>query len=232
MRHFQTSELLASDLPSRIPLLWTRPTNSVYRILKTSNLLGRNAESGGLTYWVGQINAGVARTAIINSFWNSTENRGLEVDDYYHTYLGRHADPQGRAFWINQLQNGADETAIVDSFLLSPEELQANNTVFVTRLYQGALGRGASTGEIDFWLGQLADGETRQQVTDGFVFSTEAAGVALDSYYGDYLERLADPGSRAYWVNQISQRLASYASVAKSLLASDEYFANAAKAVP
>jgi hypothetical protein len=195
-------------------------------------LLGRDADGGGLSFWIGQINGGTARTAIIDSFWNSPENRGREVDDYYQTYLGRHAEAQGRAFWIDQLQHGADETAIVDSFLLSPEELKAPNDVFVTRLYQGALGRGASTGEIDFWLGQLANGETRQQVTDGFVFSPEAAGVALDSYYGAYLERLADPQGRTFWVNQISQRLASYASVAKSLLASDEFFANAAKAVP
>lgn len=33
---------------------------------------------------------------------------------------------------------------------------------------------------------------------------------------------------RAFWVNEISTQQASYASVAKSLLASDEFFANGA----
>ncbi len=195
-------------------------------------LLGRNADPGGLTFWESQLNSGASRTAIIDSFWNSPENRGREVDAYYEAYLGRKADPQGRAFWIEELQDGVDETAIVDSFLLSPEELMASNQVFVKRLYQGSLGRGASTGEINYWLGQLSSGETRQQVTNSFVFSPEAAGVAIDSYYGAYLQRKSDPGGRTFWVNEISSQEATYASVAKSLLASDEFFANAAKAVP
>ena len=195
-------------------------------------LLGRNADPSGLTFWESQLNSGASRTAIIESFWNSPENRGREVDAYYEAYLGRKADPQGRAFWIEQLQDGVDETAIVDSFLLSAEELQATNEVFVERLYQGALGRGASAGEINYWLGQLSSGETRQQITNSFVFSPEAAGVAIDSYYGAYLQRKSDPGGRAFWVNEISSQEATYASVAKSLLASDEFFANAAKAVP
>ena len=101
-------------------------------------LLGRDADPAGLTFWVSQIDGGTARSAIIDSFWNSTENRGREVDAYYQAYLGRKADPQGRAYWIGQLQSQVDETAIVDSFLLSPEELQASSSVFVTRLYQGA----------------------------------------------------------------------------------------------
>ena len=226
---------LSAILPVVVaPVIFGPPPNTsvvetyvkgVYR-----TLLGRDADPAGLTFWVSQINGGAARSAIIDSFWNSPENRGREVDAYYQAYLGRKADPQGRAFWIGQLQSQVDETAIVDSFLLSPEELQASNSVFVTRLYQGALGRTASTDEINFWLGQLANGETRQQVTDGFVFSPEAAGVAIDSYYGAYLQRQSDPGGRAFWVNRISQQLASYASVAKSILASDEFFTNAANA--
>jgi hypothetical protein len=195
-------------------------------------LLGRDADPSGLSFWVSQIDDGMSRTAIINSFWNSPENRGREVDDYYEAYLGRQADPQGRAFWITQLEDGGDETAIVDSFLLSPEELGAANNVFIERLYQGALGRTAATSEINYWLGQLANGVTRQQVANSFVFSPEAAGVAIDSYYGAYLQRQADPGGRAYWVNEISTQEATYASVAKALLASDEFFADAAKAVP
>ena len=67
-------------------------------------------------------------------------------------------------------------------------------------------------------------------MANGFVFSPEAAGVAIDSYYGAYLQRQADPGGRAFWVNQISQQLTSYASVAKSILASDEFFTDAANA--
>jgi hypothetical protein len=98
----------------------------------------------------------------------------------------------------------------------------------VLRLYQGALGRSASANKIDYWLGQLVTGATRQQIANSFVFSEEAAGVAIDSYYGAFLQRPSEQSGRAFWVNKISTQQASYSSVAKSLLASDEFFANAA----
>ena len=154
------------------------------------------------------------------------------MDAYYQAYLGRNAEPEGRAFWIDKLQTGTDESAIVFSFLLSAESLGAPNNLFVQRLYQGALGRSASDGEINFWLGQLGGGATRQQLASSFVFSTEAAGVAMDSYYGAYLQRRPDPQGRAFWVNEISTQTGSYSTVAKDLLASDEFFANAGNNVP
>jgi hypothetical protein len=195
-------------------------------------LLGRDADPTGLSYWVGILNGGSARSTLVTAFWNSPENRGREVDTYYQVYLGRSADPGGRSYWVSQLQGGTDETAIVLSFLLSAEELSAPNNVFVQRLYQGALGRGASASEISYWVGQLTQGTTRQQVANSFVFSSEAAGVAVDSFYEAYLQRSSDPDGRAYWVGQISDRQASYASLAITLLESDEFFKNAAANVP
>jgi hypothetical protein len=195
-------------------------------------LLGRDADASGLSYWVGILNGGSARSTLVTAFWNSPENRGREVDTYYQVYLGRSADSGGRSYWISQLQNGADETAIVLSFLLSPEELSAPNNVFVQRLYQGALGRGASASEISYWVGQLTQGTTRRQAANSFVFSSEAAGVAVDSFYEAYLQRSSDPDGRAYWIGQISDRQASYASLAIALLESDEFFKNAAANVP
>jgi hypothetical protein len=195
-------------------------------------VLGRDADSSGLAFWLEHLIGGSARSSIVTAFWNSPENRGREVDAYYQTYLGRAAEPQGRSFWIGQLQAGADETAIVLSFLLSPEELGAPNSVFIQRLYQGALGRSASASEISFWAGQLAQGETRQQVANSFIYSSEAAGVAVDSFYEAYFQRLSDSAGRAFWVGQISDRTISYASLAISLLESDEFFENAAANVP
>jgi hypothetical protein len=195
-------------------------------------LLGRDADAPGLAYWTGKLNGGTARSTLIDAFWNSPENRGREVDTYYQVYLGRSADQGGHDYWVSRLQGGADETAIVLSFLLSAEELSAPNNVFVQRLYQGALGRSASDGEVNYWVGQLTQGATRQQVANSFVFSTEAAGVAVDSFYQAYLERYSDAPGRAYWVGQISGRSTSYASLAIALLESDEFFKNAATNVP
>ncbi len=197
-----------------------------------NTVLGRNADPTGLSYWISQFNAGVSHLTLVNSFWNSPENRTREVNTYYQTYLGRAADPQGLSYWVQQLTNGVDETSIVFSFLLSAEELQATNTVFIQRLYEGALSRAAGTSDISYWTGQLQNGVTRQQVAEDLVFSAEAAGVAVDSDYGAYLGRAADATGRANWVAEISSQKATYASVAISLLASDEFFANAGKNVP
>ena len=194
-------------------------------------VLGRDADPSGSSFWVGNLNGGSARSSIVTAFWNSPENRGREVDAYYQAYLGRTAEPQGRSFWVGQLQAGADETAIVLSFLLSPEELSAPNDVFVQRLYQGALGRGASTSEVNFWTGQLAQGQTRQQIANSFIYSSEAAGVAVDSFYDAYFQRTSDQAGRAFWVSQISDQTITYASLAISLLESDEFFKNATTSV-
>jgi hypothetical protein len=43
-------------------------------------LLGRDADSNGMSFWLGQLSGGSARSSIITAFWNSPENRGREVD--------------------------------------------------------------------------------------------------------------------------------------------------------
>lgn len=195
-------------------------------------VLGRDADSDGLSFWVGNLDSGSARSTLVTTFWNSPENRGREVDAYYRVYLGRPADAGGHSYWVSQLQGGTDETAIALSFLLSAEQLSAPNDVFVQRLYQGALGRAASPSEVSYRVGQLTQGTTRQQVASAFIFSSEAAGVAVDSVYQAYLQRPSEPDGRAYWVGQISNRKTSYASLAISLLESDEFFQNAGSHVP
>lgn len=94
------------------------------------------------------------------------------------------------------------------------------------------MSRAAASSDVTYWNQQLQNGVTRQQVAQDLVFSAEAAGVAVDSDYGAYLGRASDATGRANWVAEISSQKATYASVAISLLASDEFFANAGKNVP
>ena len=104
--------------------------------------------------------------------------------------------------------------------------------MFVQRLYQGALGRGASASEVSFWTGQLAQGQTRQQVANSFIYSSEAAELAVDSFYEAYFQRVSDTAGRDFWAGQISGRTTTYASLAIALLESDEFFNKAAANVP
>ncbi len=200
-------------------------------------ILGRDADAGGLAYWLNTMStSGTSlqeREEIVEQgFWNSYENRAREVNGYYETFLGRPADPQGLGFWIGQLQNGEDETDVVAYFLLQQEAAKLSNSAWLTNLYKGALGRSPDPVGFPFWLTKLNSNQlTRTQVEQDFVFGVEAAGAAVDSFYIDFLGRVPDPPGRASWVKEITSKTVTYASVAEGILASDEFFANAAKNV-
>ena len=200
-------------------------------------ILGRAAETGGLDYWLSVMSTGgtnfQAREQIVEQgFWNSYENRAREVNGYYETYLGRNAETQGLNYWVAQLQSGEDETSVVAYFLLQQEAAKLSDSAWLTNLYAGSLGRGPDPAGFAYWSGQLSDGQmTRSQIENAFVRGPEAAGAAVDSFYIDYLQRVPDAQGRANLVNSITSGGSTYAWVAEAVLASDEFFANAAKSV-
>jgi hypothetical protein len=72
-------------------------------------LMLRSADSGGLNYWVGQLNSGAMnRTQVAMWFYQSPEKRGLRVDSLYNNLLGRDSDPGGRAYWASRLAAEGD----------------------------------------------------------------------------------------------------------------------------
>jgi hypothetical protein len=189
-------------------------------------LLGRPADNNGLAYWVGRLNAGLARADIVGAFWNSDENRTREVAAYYQAFLRREPDAPGLTYWAGQLKNGLDETAVILGFLQQAEGQQAPDAVFVQALYSGVLGRTASDGELRGWLSRLSGGESRQQVASAFLFSAEAAGLAVTNIFGAYLQRAPVPTELDYWTGRIASRQMTYAAVAQAILAGTEFYNN------
>src|SRR5262249_14751837 len=76
------------------------------------DLLGRDAETAGVAYWMNLLLLGSTRSAVAQGVWDSPEHRGLEVDQFYRTLLHRPADPGGRAFWVADLLAGARESDV------------------------------------------------------------------------------------------------------------------------
>ena len=113
-------------------------------------LLGRSPDAGGLFVWVQQLQTGVSRTQVVDSFWTSAEHRGLEVDRFYQTFLHRSADAAGRAAWVNTFLGGASESDVARAFIASGEyqAAHASNTAYIVGLYTDILGRSPSQGEI------------------------------------------------------------------------------------
>jgi len=100
------------------------------------------------------------------------------------------------------------------------------NQVFVSALYNTALGRDADSAGLTYWTNLLNKGTSRQQVTLGIQQSTEYRSRLIDSVYETYLGRDADASGRQWWLSQFANG-ATERQFTASLLASDEYFKNA-----
>ena len=157
-----------ADVLTSITVPLTLPPNTAFPAQGTANadyveavyraVLDRNADSGGLSWWTGNLNgAELSRLQVVQGIRNSPEHFGQEIDVFYATLLGRAADPQGRAYWVKQLENGTREEQIAFDFLDSPEYLSKGDKYFVDAMYLSLLGRSFdATGEA-YWLNELGD---------------------------------------------------------------------------
>jgi uncharacterized repeat protein (TIGR01451 family) len=198
--------------------------NGVYR-----ELLGRDAETAGLAYWMTALLQGGPRSAVARGVWDSPEHRAMEVDQFYQNLLHRPADANGQAFWVNALLAGKSEADVETGFLSSAEYRATHgaDAAFVTALYQDVLGRAADPAGQPFWLAQLQGGVNRQKVIGGFLSSPEALGRIVDGFYAAYLGRPADAAGRQFFLNQLLAGGPGQAeAVGVAILASDEFFHN------
>lgn len=123
--------------------------------------------------FVGSVN-GTETLAIVGS-----QNEGTAIR-LYEALLGRDADAAGTQYYTGILQAGASLTDIAKGFLNSAEYTAAHGSQsdanFINSLYQGALGRAATTDlqGLVYWAQQLATGHTRAEVVLGIVGSPEA----------------------------------------------------------
>lgn len=96
--------------------------------------LGRTPDEGGLRYWDGQSERGMAEKSIADAFVDSIEfqsrfggeapSTGEYVDALYTNVLGRVADGGGRDFWVRALDEGrADEADMLMAFSGSAENI-------------------------------------------------------------------------------------------------------------
>jgi hypothetical protein len=179
------------------------------------DFLGREADPGGIAYWGDQINAGVPRPAVIESFLGSGEFQGTiaPVTRLYFAYFLRIPDYGGLTYWIGQFRGGMSLEAISDYFALSGEFAgrygALDNAQFVDRVYQNVLGRAPDAGGRAFWTSELDSGaRTRGQVMLSFSESAEyrnliASEVYVTMAYIGMMRRAPDAGGFAYWVDYL-----------------------------
>ncbi|MBU6271772.1 MAG: DUF4214 domain-containing protein [Betaproteobacteria bacterium] len=158
------------------------------------NVLGREADAGGLAAWRGALDGGMSRGQLITGFsesaefvssfsarnpngWWDVNETATSVTRLYWGALGRAPDAPGLQGWTAALEGGMSLNQAAGGFVGSAE-FQAkygslDNTQYISLLYQNVLGRAADAGGLANWVGSLNAGNTRTAVLTGFTESEE-----------------------------------------------------------
>ena len=144
-------------------------------------ILGRAADSDGLSYWTKKMDAATTDQQLAAELAASDEvyakaggTNAAWVDSLYKPLLNRTADAGGETYWVGRLTAGASRSAVALGIAGSRE----NNTQLINDDYFHYLGRAADPAGLAFWLSKFAQGETNEDVIAGF--------TAADEYYSKH----------------------------------------------
>jgi hypothetical protein len=216
-------QFLSSSSQQLDPTLLAEATyvNGLYH-----TLLGRQADSTGLTNWVVALHNGVPRVQVAAAIWSSSEHRGVEVDQFYATFLHRSESAGERASWVGLMIGGETELQVAQAFILSPEyqSSHASNVSYVTGLYADVLGRGATSGEITGWTQMLLSGTSRAALAISFLTSAESYKDVLNAAYTNILHRAPDAAGEQMWLAEMTTGQITPQDASIMFLASDEFY--------
>ena len=214
---------------STTPLPSSPDGNSAYIEAVYMAVLGHAADPAGLGAWQGAMGSGVSRAAVAQAIWNSSEHRGMQVDQYYETFFGRQSDPGGRAYWINAFTTGSDERIVTASMLSSDEYRRLHNTdtTFLGALYFDVFNRAPDPAGLAAWLGALQNGSESQLLAAvSFVVADEASLRVVDGFFADFLHRTGTTDRQGY-VTSLDNNSTTVEGIAVAILSSNEFFSNA-----
>ena len=98
---------------------------------------------------------------------------------------------------------------------------------WVANTYTDVLGRTPTASELTYWQGAINNGETPQQVAQGFIESTERLNTLIGNLYTQYLGRTADAQGLQYWTS-VWVANGGPEKVQAGIIGSPEYFQTAA----
>lgn len=160
-----------------------------------ANVLGRQADAGGRTYWIQQLANGVTRGQVMVAFSESPEF----IDVTGTANLDGNAPTA--PIPVDQNPPAAPEPEAVAAFV--PE---------VHRLYLGYFLRAPDEDGLIYWTVQRQAGFSLAMVSEQFTLSQEfqdrygqaSDAQFVDLVYANVLGRQADAGGRAYWIQQLA----------------------------
>ena len=160
----------------------------------------RASDEGGKSYWMGMLNNGTSREAVLAGFVKSQEfdnlcttagiERGLILDDgtpvnagiyqfvkrQYTCCLQRDGEREGMDYWATKIAT-REITAgnVAKQFFFSDEFVNKglSDEQYVERLYVTFLNRPFDPTGYEYWNRKMQNGETRAQILDEFASSVE-----------------------------------------------------------
>lgn len=177
--------------------------------------------------FVGRFETG-APTAVVGAVSAASPVQRF-VTQLYHDLLQRDPDDFGLLYWTRLVAGGVARPEIVSRFQDSTEY----RTRAVQDLYLTFLHRHAEPYGLGFFLGELASGETVEDVRTQIVGSPEywdlrgdgRTGGFLDAIYQDALQRVPDDLGRGYFTQLLDQSTPT-SQVADLIFSSEEYRRN------
>ncbi|MCR5719674.1 MAG: DUF4214 domain-containing protein [Lachnospiraceae bacterium] len=171
--------------------------------------MGREPDESGYNYWMGELKKGATRETVFTGFANSKEfynlckdcgitagyfnnaydiNKlnlvNLFIERMYKVCFSRLGDQDGQNYWAEGLMKGQlSGTSCAANFINSKEyaKLNLSNEEYVKNLYVAFMGRDFDQNGLNFWMGELESGKTRDYVFSCFANSVEFKNIC-DSY--------------------------------------------------
>ncbi|MBO7450789.1 MAG: DUF4214 domain-containing protein [Clostridiales bacterium] len=183
-----------------------------------TEVLGREAESDGLSYWTDELyNFRQSGAQVARGFTGSQELKDRNLNDtefvamLYKTFFDRSPDEEGYSYWMTCLGRGMDRNLVAESFIDSQEwadtcasygilsggsktpsvSIKPNALTYglVERMYTTAMKREYDSEGREFWASKLANYEmTGEEVGMKFFLSEEMENYKLSD--SEYVERL------------------------------------------
>jgi hypothetical protein len=182
-----------------------------------THYLGRSVDTGGLNYWVMQMQLGLTDEQLESSLLSSSEYAQLHASTnaswvlgLYSDLLGRPADGAGLSYWLGRLQAGESRYQVAMAIATSAER----EAIVVANDYQMFLGRSTSAGDTAYWVNVFEQGAQNEDVIAGFLSSPEyynssAKGQGsnlawVDSVYHDLFQGTPSTSDLSYWLGQVA----------------------------
>lgn len=207
------------------PLAGSGPSNDRWINQIYIDLLGRPADTAGLSALGGLLTGGTPRSAVANVVLTSTEYRQQLINTYFSTFLHRAPSTAEVSFWLPAFASGLTDEQIEAQIVASPEYFALSggtNTGWINRVFNDVLGRAPSASDTTNFSALLGSA-SRTTVGLGILTSNEAVTRRVQQYYPRFLRRNALSTETTAFVGAILGGSTDEQVIAL-IIGSDEYF--------